>query len=86
MSNQMQVTNCCCQSLTHVQICLLGDADTIVTYLSHELGWEIPPPPAVVHSSTADSNVNIEKDTLPRISPVNCPPEKVDWLTAAGDL
>ncbi|OCF30402.1 NAD-dependent histone deacetylase SIR2 [Kwoniella heveanensis BCC8398] len=35
----------------HVQpdICLLGDADSIVTYLSSELGWSVPPPAAVVH-------------------------------------
>ncbi|WVQ98238.1 hypothetical protein IAU59_005361 [Kwoniella sp. CBS 9459] len=33
----------------HPDICLLGDADSIVTYLSDELGWSIPPPAAVVH-------------------------------------
>ncbi|WVQ79889.1 hypothetical protein IAT38_001989 [Cryptococcus sp. DSM 104549] len=35
-------------------ICLLGDADSIVTYLSSKLGWSIPPPTALPDPPSVD--------------------------------
>ncbi|KAI9636209.1 DHS-like NAD/FAD-binding domain-containing protein [Dioszegia hungarica] len=58
--------------VAHVQpdICLLGDADTIVTYLSDRLGWSIPPPP----SASAKNQLTMT------------PPGEVEFASGVGPL
>lgn len=66
--------------LTSLQICLLGDADTIVTHLSQKLGWTIPPPavasvdgtkvPSLLHGETA--KLRKEDDVM--------------WMSGVGDM
>lgn len=73
-----------------MQISLLGDADSIVTYLSEQLGWEIPPPAAVVHSPTAIHKPLVADDVLgkPENGPksLKVPPEKAKWTSYVGEL
>ncbi|WWD21658.1 hypothetical protein CI109_106144 [Kwoniella shandongensis] len=76
----------------HVQpdICLLGDADSIVTYLSSQLGWTIPPPPVVLHPNGAETSVPaIENDEIhptKRDLRVTIPPEEAEWFDGVGDM
>ena len=57
--------------VTHVKpdVSLLGDADSIVTYLSHRLGWTIPPAPGHPDATTK----------------VKIPPSDAMWLHGEGD-
>ena len=71
-----------------MQISLLGDADSIVSFLSSELGWTIPPPAAVVSSPRDQSRspsdgVKMVDDHLPT---VKIPPEEARWQSFVGDL
>jgi NAD-dependent histone deacetylase SIR2 len=79
-----------------MQICLLGDADTIVTYLSQEIGWQIPPPAAVMHSPPAEDKTKVEEDDLrlesltqsqsqSRTRPIP-PYDEVVWRSGVGDM
>jgi NAD-dependent histone deacetylase SIR2 len=52
------------------QICLLGDADTIVNYLSHRLGWTVPP----------------ALPTITRHPPTIPEPETVQFVSGVGPL
>ena len=62
------------------QICLLGDADTIVTYLSHKLGCTIPPPTvASVDGTTVPSLLHGETAELPK-------EDDVMWMSGVGDM
>ncbi|GFZ47915.1 Hydrolase acting on carbon-nitrogen bonds, other than peptide bonds in linear amides [Saitozyma sp. JCM 24511] len=70
----------------HPDICLLGDADSIVTWLSHELGWKIPPPAAVAHSPSAEAKPPAEEDDARKIHGVKVHPEEVVWLSGVGEL
>ncbi|KAK8847568.1 hypothetical protein IAR55_005427 [Kwoniella newhampshirensis] len=80
----------------HVQpdICLLGDADSIVTYLSTQLGWTIPPPSVVVHppnpssqgSEELSSAVQDNEIKLDRAVRVAIPPEEAEWMNGVGDM
>ncbi|RSH92349.1 NAD-dependent histone deacetylase sir2 [Saitozyma podzolica] len=70
----------------HPDICLLGDADSIVTWLSHELGWKIPPPAAVAHSPNAEAKPPAEEDDARKIHGVKVHPEEVVWLSGVGEL
>ncbi|ORY20906.1 DHS-like NAD/FAD-binding domain-containing protein [Naematelia encephala] len=74
-------------SHVHPDICLLGDADTIVTYLSSKLGWEIPPPAAVLHSPETARN-QLEADQLPvrPKSSIKIAPEDVAWASGVGEV
>ncbi|WWC86720.1 uncharacterized protein L201_001598 [Kwoniella dendrophila CBS 6074] len=73
----------------HVQpdICLLGDADSIVTYLSSKLGWEMPPPLAITQPSASTENGNSKphnaesESKIDRATKVKIPPEEGEWLT-----
>ncbi|KAK4688847.1 hypothetical protein P7C73_g1254, partial [Tremellales sp. Uapishka_1] len=60
--------------VTHVQpdISLLGDADSIVTYLSKELGWEIPPPAA----GPAGATNGVIKPSA----------DEMSWISGVGDM
>ncbi|CAD6564613.1 MAG: NAD-dependent histone deacetylase sir2 [Tremellales sp. Tagirdzhanova-0007] len=75
--------------ISHVQpdICLLGDADTIVSYLSNKLGegWEIPPS-AVVNSPKSGCNpVQDVKAQSPESNP-QIPFEDISWISGVGQL
>ncbi|ORX34063.1 DHS-like NAD/FAD-binding domain-containing protein [Kockovaella imperatae] len=74
--------------VNHVKpdICLIGDADSIVTYLSHQLGWDLPPPTAVLHSPKADGKPDVQHDAirLPTREPLD--PEDVAWISGSEDL
>ncbi|KAL0240388.1 hypothetical protein I308_106639 [Cryptococcus tetragattii IND107] len=74
----------------HPDISLLGDADSIVTYLSDRLGWPIPPPtvlptpPSVVGEVKGEGTAFAgQKDEikLERATHVVIPPEEAQWLT-----
>ena len=70
-----------------MQICLLGDADTIVSYLSNKLGegWEIPPS-AVVNSPKSGCNpVQDVKAQSPESNP-QIPFEDISWISGVGQL
>lgn len=70
------------------QICLLGDADTIVTYLSHGLGWEIPPPATVPDPRDPKQSTTPGVDAVGprRKSTPKIQPEQVAWSTGVGVL
>lgn len=68
----------------------MGDADSIVTYLSDRLGWPIPPPtvlpapPSVVGEVKSEGTAFAgQKDEmkLERATHVVIPPEEAQWLT-----
>ncbi|KIR52085.1 NAD-dependent histone deacetylase SIR2 [Cryptococcus gattii Ru294] len=74
----------------HPDISLLGDADSIVTYLSDRLGWPIPPPTVLPTPPSVVGEVKNEgtafggqKDEikLERATHVVIPPDEAQWLT-----
>ncbi|WWD00791.1 hypothetical protein V866_007726 [Kwoniella sp. B9012] len=70
-------------------ICLLGDADSIVTYLSSKLGWTIPSPAAIPLPTSPDVNQNgdtrdVERK-IDRATHVAVPPEEGEWITGRDD-
>ncbi|WWC59658.1 uncharacterized protein I303_102218 [Kwoniella dejecticola CBS 10117] len=82
----------------HPDICLLGDADSIVTYLSERLGWEIPPPAVIPKQNSADLGKEEEGDAtktnekpdavIPSrslSSRIPILPEEGEWLSGEGD-
>ncbi|TYJ55473.1 hypothetical protein B9479_003863 [Cryptococcus floricola] len=78
----------------HVQpdISLLGDADSIVTYISDRLGWSIPSPSALPapKSEAEDAKRQVERESptpgqkdeekMEKASHVSIPPEEAEWL------
>ncbi|ODN87740.1 NAD-dependent histone deacetylase SIR2 [Cryptococcus wingfieldii CBS 7118] len=78
----------------HVQpdISLLGDADSIVTYISDRLGWSIPSPSALPapKSEAEDAKRRVERESptpgqkdeekMKKASHVSIPPEEAEWL------
>lgn len=76
------------ERLADRKISLLGDADSIVSYLSKELGWEIPPPAAVVSSPQDDSRTlaNGLQTVETHVPKVKIPPEEARWKSYVGDL
>jgi NAD-dependent histone deacetylase SIR2 len=66
-----------------LQICLLGDADTIVTYLSRQLGWQIPPPPVHVKEDMHGETVGDDLDTK---ETERLDPERLEWESGVGVL
>ncbi|WVR04783.1 hypothetical protein IAU60_001795 [Kwoniella sp. DSM 27419] len=73
----------------HVQpdICLLGDADSIVTYLSQEIGWVIPPPAAVVDPPSTGLNGSVTPSVKPGATPsrLAVPPDQAEWTPGQGE-
>ncbi|WRT64600.1 uncharacterized protein IL334_001533 [Kwoniella shivajii] len=85
----------------HVQpdICLLGDADSIVNDLSSQLGWDIPPPIAITNgisnlSSTSTSdpdssghgkNGRGDEARIPIPVGVSISPEEGEWMSGQGE-
>jgi NAD-dependent histone deacetylase SIR2 len=67
---------------------LLGDADSIVSYLCRELGWEIPPPAAVVSSPRNETkSPSAGMELIDKVVPkVKIPPEEARWRSYVGDL
>ncbi|WVW78248.1 hypothetical protein I302_100201 [Kwoniella bestiolae CBS 10118] len=64
-------------------ICLLGDADSIVTDLSSRLGWTIPSPAAVPQPSpeaNGDGNAQKIETKIDRATRVTIPPEEGEWI------
>lgn len=73
-----------------LKVSLLGDADSIVTYLSSRLGWPIPPPTvlptppsAVGEGKSEDTAPAGQKDEIKveRATHMVIPPEEAQWLT-----
>ncbi|WVO16700.1 hypothetical protein L204_104381 [Cryptococcus depauperatus] len=82
----------------HPDISLLGDADSIVTYLSDRLGWTIPSPivpPASFTQTVEAVSSNIKQPPSARDQPdtikveramhVAIPSEEITWLTIDED-
>ncbi|WVN89287.1 uncharacterized protein L203_104508 [Cryptococcus depauperatus CBS 7841] len=82
----------------HPDISLLGDADSIVTYLSDRLGWTIPSPtapPASFTQTVEAVSSNIKQPPSARDQPdtikveramhVVIPSEEITWLTIDED-
>lgn len=63
-----------------MDIQLLGDADFIVQYLCHKLGWSLPPPKSKPTSLSQEGSVEENKDPSSEISEKGlseCIPERV---------
>ncbi|WWC68130.1 uncharacterized protein I206_102052 [Kwoniella pini CBS 10737] len=74
----------------HPDICLLGDADSIVTYLSDRLGWNIPLPTAVPKPPSLDLNSKINESVIDnkdavRLRRIPILPDEGHWLTGQDD-
>jgi hypothetical protein len=70
---------------------LLGDADRIVTWLSRDLDWEIPPPPKATHSDDPIKGSALDvfdKSDMARLSGQGeiVAPAKVEWLSGVGEM
>lgn len=68
---------------------MLGDADTIVTYLSHELGWDVPPPVAVSLSPRVDDPSQPPVEGTARRTTgttLKVSPGEVAWISGVGGL
>ncbi|OXG14401.1 NAD-dependent histone deacetylase SIR2 [Cryptococcus neoformans Tu259-1] len=73
-----------------LKISLLGDADSIVTYLSDRLGWPIPPPtvlptpPSAIGEGKSEEIASAGQNDeikMERATHVVIPPEEAQWLT-----
>jgi hypothetical protein len=58
---------------------LLGDADSIVSWISRELGWTIPAPNQDIRVPGMDDVGGVSV-------PVPVPPEEVLWISGVGEM